>query len=337
MAGAAAALLRAARLLAGFTRLVYIGTALYCYMWYISDGKIVLRNLSVVEQHDRNTAQYLKENVYMSLSRYGIELHQIHSITTDNGTSMISMTNQVNDSARESLSQLVNEAFNEPENELVNELVNESIDDDNSENLNSGFELQFKMDETVCSVKSVRCAAHCLQLAVKYACQEIQEFFGTCRSLVRNLRMPNMALRLKQQKLQQAVFDTSIRWDSTADMLEQLFKLKEFCIANLDPVEESVLTSIEKYFYILQPCRSLSRKLQKEQLTFWDFYIAWMKCRLGVEQIDDPFARHLLTCISNQEVTLFENECFLAALYLDPRVNSILSYEQCSRARAVLA
>lgn len=41
--------------------------------------------------------------------------------------------------------------------------------------------------------------------------------------------------------------------------------------------------------------------------------------------------------MSNREVTLNENECFLAALYLDPRVNSILSYEQCSRARAVLA
>ncbi|CAK1582169.1 unnamed protein product [Parnassius mnemosyne] len=297
-------------------------------------GKIVLRNLSIVELFDRSTGQYLKENVVFILSRYGIELNQIHTITTDNGANMIIMTNQLNEAVRDSFNQSVSETFD------VFDI--ETVIDYNEEDP-SFIEHSLELDtstgstpEAVCTVTSIRCAAHCLQLAVKDACQEMEEFLGHCRKIVRNLRTPTVAMRLKQLKLQNAVIDTSIRWDSTANMLERLHKLKDFCTTNLVFEPETIWDSIEKYLNILEPCRILSKMLQMEQLSFGDFYIAWMKCRLQVEQIDDNFAQRLLCCLRSRQEMLFTNEYFLAATYLDPRVNATLSNAQQISARAVL-
>lgn len=284
--------------------------------------------------HDRNTGQYLKDNVADCLSRYGIDLNQIQTITTDNGANMISMTNQINEAARESMNQLVSESFSESDIETDGE-----YNEEDSAFVQQSVELDIGTGSTsgaVRTVTSIRCAAHCLQLAVKDACQDIEEFLGHCRRIARNLRTPNMAMRLKILKLQNAVIDTPIRWDSTVVMLERLHKLKDFCIVNLDSEPEVIWDSIENYLNILRPCRALSKKLQMEQLTFGDFYIAWMKCRLEVEQLHSPFARRLLSCLRSRQDVLFSNEYFLAALYLDPRVNATLTTAQQNCARAVL-
>lgn len=52
---------------------------------FISEDKLQLRNLCVLELHERNTAAFLKDTVLMILSRYGIEAQQLYSITSDNG------------------------------------------------------------------------------------------------------------------------------------------------------------------------------------------------------------------------------------------------------------
>lgn len=67
------------------------------------------RNLSVVELHYRNTGEYLKENVAIGLCRFGIELKQILTITTDNGSNMLRMVNEIDDSVNELLELLEEE------------------------------------------------------------------------------------------------------------------------------------------------------------------------------------------------------------------------------------
>lgn len=59
---------------------------------YVFGDKIVLRNLGVKELFSRNTAEYFKDTVNYILSRYGIDLKNIYSITTDNGSNMLSMS-----------------------------------------------------------------------------------------------------------------------------------------------------------------------------------------------------------------------------------------------------
>lgn len=108
--------------------------------------------------------------------------------------------------------------------------------------------------------------------------------------------------------------------------------MEVICIANLSSITPDIWSSLDKYLEILQLCRYLSKTLQKEQLTIGDFYISWMRCRHQVAQIDDPFARRLETCMTNRQAILFENDHFVTAIYLDPRVNSSLTTEQMTRA-----
>ncbi|XP_063538085.1 uncharacterized protein LOC134747389 [Cydia strobilella] len=283
---------------------------------YISDGQIHLKNLSVLELHDRNTAQYLKENVVLILSRYGITPNQIFTITTDNGANMIRMVNELNDSA-----------IQDSENEVEVTVGDESDDI---------VELQVQdEDSDMRKIIGIRCAAHCLQLAVKDACKDIEDFFEKCRKIVRKLRTPNMSLKLKEKNLPQAVLDTQTRWDSTADMLENLQKLKPFCMENMT-MEENIWGQIDGYLDILLPCRILSKRLQTEQLTCGDFYLAWMRCHHQLSLVDDAFARQLESCMDERQAVLFVNEHFLAAIYLDPRVNFALNTNQATEARKFL-
>jgi hypothetical protein len=273
--------------------------------------------LSVVELHDRNTAQYLKENVEMTLSRYGIEPPQVLTITTDNGANMLSMVNELNDSVN-----LVT-----PNNDPGDENDDAEVDDT--------IEFEVEGAEGIRKITGIRCAAHCLQLGVKAACQEIQDFIERCRQIIRKLRTPNMSLKLKDEHLPQAYLDTPIRWDSTADMLENLKTLEAFCVAHMT-VEADLWAELATYLEIFLPCRVLSKRLQTEQLTCGDFYIAWMRCRHQLSQLDHPFARILEACIVDRQAVLFSNDHFLAAIYLDPRINSVLDNNQATTARNVL-
>lgn len=289
--------------------------------------------MSVIELHQKNTGDYLKENITLSLSRFGIELNQILTITTDNGSNMLRMANLIDSSVSamlDSSNNLESDEYSDGDSEALE--VNLIADEDDVHNL----ELQVEEEGNVVrKVTSVRCAAHCLQLAVKDACQDLQEFLEQIRQIVRKLRTPNMSLRLKQQKLPQAVIDMPVRWDSTADMLERLQKLKTFCIQHFE-VSADTWSNLDKYLDILQPCRYLSKILQKEELTIGDFYIAWMRCRHQITQMEDPFARHLESCMINREKNLFENDHFVATIYMDPRVKSILTPEQIQSARIYL-
>ncbi|KAH9383985.1 hypothetical protein HPB48_025962 [Haemaphysalis longicornis] len=53
---------------------------------FVSDGKIVLRTLAIKELKEGHTAGYLQSILLEVLAAYNVELCQVYSITTDNGT-----------------------------------------------------------------------------------------------------------------------------------------------------------------------------------------------------------------------------------------------------------
>ncbi|XP_062550066.1 uncharacterized protein LOC134214754 [Armigeres subalbatus] len=56
---------------------------------FIKQGQIVVRTLVMCERFDRNTAENIMEEVLKALSTFGVELAQVYSITTDNGSNML--------------------------------------------------------------------------------------------------------------------------------------------------------------------------------------------------------------------------------------------------------
>lgn len=265
----------------------------------------------------------------MVLSRYGIEAHQLYSITSDNGANMLAMSRRIQEELLDNIEEL-NTNSEHAENSQI-----DFTPENDQELLGLVESLQFERENVAQPmVTAVRCAAHTLQLAVRDACKEQQPLFQSCRHAVRTLRRPNVALELKRNQLLQEVLDCPTRWDSTADMLDRLVGLKEFCEENYpDLIDNETWTKIEETLQALQPCRILSKRLQEEQLVFGDFYIAWIKCITELEKINNTIAIILVICMKEREVNLLKNDTFLSAVYLDPRINSILSNEQIEKAR----
>lgn len=58
------------------------------------------------------------------------------------------------------------------------------------------------------------------------------------------------------------------------------------------------------------------RCVQSEQLTTGDL---WLKCMLDTEKLDSTFAKQLVQCMKGHQHTLFENDAFVAALFVDTR------------------
>lgn len=299
---------------------------------YIKDAKLILRNLSVLELQQRNTGDFLKETILMVLSRFGIEVKQLYSLTVDNGANMLAMSRQITD-----LQALV-DGTDDHEDSAEDNFDSDTNETNQHSSDNLEKELEFEEDIlNVISFKmtAVRCAAHTLQLAIKDACLELHPFLEQCRHVVRILRTPNIVLELKNNKFQQAILDCPTRWDSTVNMLERLMKLREYCSNNYSrfDLEEDLWAKIHETVQALKPCRQLSKILQKEQLTMGDFYINWLRCKLETENINTSLARNLALRMTERERILLENDVFLSAVYLDPRVNSTLSDDQCQRAK----
>ncbi|KAI5643721.1 hypothetical protein NE865_04313 [Phthorimaea operculella] len=284
---------------------------------YIHEDKMILRHLGVIELHQYNTGTYLKKSVMGIFGQYGIQINQIHSITTDNGSNMLCVTREVNGVLEEEFYEIA------------------PIDEDDYKQLVA--ELQFLApSETKPTVFAVRSAAHTLQSAVDDACIEQQELFQTVREAARVLRLPNLASELKSQKFSHAVIDNPVRWDSTAYMLERFITLKSFCEDSSDEflnLPESSWIEIRNTLKVLRLCKKLLKRIQKEQLTFGDFFILWTQCVLKLEKVATPFALRVLLCMKKHQDTLFASTSFLEALYLDPRVNFFLTETQATLAR----
>ncbi|CAK9300116.1 unnamed protein product [Gordionus sp. m RMFG-2023] len=63
-----------------------------------------------------------------------------------------------------------------------------------------------------------------------------------------------------------------------------------------------------------------------------DFYAAWIKCLMQTSKVDTPFARLLVSTMKAREIN-FKNEVFCSAIYLDPRYNVFLTFEEREIAR----
>lgn len=62
---------------------------------FVSDGKIIIRNVGMCMLTKSNTGKYLRNVIETCLSAYDITPAHIISVTTDNGKNMISMTKQI--------------------------------------------------------------------------------------------------------------------------------------------------------------------------------------------------------------------------------------------------
>lgn len=83
----------------------------------------------------------------------------------------------------------------------------------------------------------------------------------------------------------------------------------------------------------LKPAKIATKCLQSDQLTAGEFYGVWLKCSLDTEKLASPFASKVAQCLKACQSTLFDNEAFMAALFLDPRYQLFLTECQTEKAK----
>lgn len=322
---------------------------------FISNGVIEIRTLALTELHEKHTSMNLKEFIITLCEKYKISPEQLYSITTDNGANMVKAVDllveelESNDQReREEQEVSITEDFNTMEEEDVFGNGGQASIDEIP--LLNDFEVP-PYDEQSCTLESngvplrgVRCAAHTLQLAVDDALKaaNISHTIANARNVSKKLRTQNIMTIIKKMQLKKPKVDCVTRWHSTVDMLLRMLELKEFCVdmaganrdLHLSPAEWITIESITK---ALTPAKITTKILQNEQLTMGDFYIEWLKCKIDTAKVKTNFADMLVSKMKDREKKLLENDTFLAAIYLDPRVNVLLTQTQKESAKSHLA
>ncbi|CAG9791982.1 unnamed protein product [Diatraea saccharalis] len=139
---------------------------------YIINGRIVVRNLGVLEVCDRQTSTFLKNTIEELLTDFRIGVDQIYCICTDNGSNMVKMVKLMGGAY---ISQYDNCTTEQEEFELMDENEESEEQSTEEEQVNDIFHSvdvdvhNLINNEGTFKVRVMLCAAHTLQLAVKDA------------------------------------------------------------------------------------------------------------------------------------------------------------------------
>lgn len=304
---------------------------------YELDGKVVVRTLAVEELFVSSTAANLKNEITRIFRKFDILIKSIVSFTSDNGANYI----------------------------LAGKLLNEESEFNLEYDLPEGIELL----QGEFSIQSVRCAAHTMQLAVddavkpKVEADSLKPLLLAVRKLANFLRNPSNVLQIKEDKeLSLPSLDCVTRWGSTFDMVESVFKLRNFLHRKFTwsstkektdyYLKEAQWSAVEAFLEDLRPARKATIKLQAQNLTLGEFYKIWTQLTMTLKKKNSDLAKRLLEALNERSKSveyrergrrgeerlspLFNYPAFNASLLMDPRYLSLLSPEQVVDAKSYL-
>lgn len=295
---------------------------------YIHNAKLQLRTLAVQETEYSHTGKNLKNAILAIARDFEIEKEQMYSVTTDNARNMLSISCNLNADKNE---------------ELVNERI---IDDTSSDNENSDEDDIITLVDDLkkeFDVQSMRCGAHSLQLGVNDVLKQkhIQKLLKNARSLIKELRKPSMKPLLRIYSLNKPSIDCLTRWSSTSKMLDDLLQCKALCLAVQETntklkLNDGMWNEIEELATSLKPAKIATASIQSEQLVVGDFYGIMYKCVVDTRETYTTFGDELCTAIESRMNTLYDIDCFVASLCLDPRYRVVLTREKLNYAKNFL-
>ena len=276
-----------------------------------------------------STSKNLATEILNVLNKYDINLQQIVTITSDNGSNMVKCT------------------------KILSHLCSEDEEYEENYNNETYFQnitlIENNMDLRVGNIIVCRCAAHTAQLVALDATKdfEMKRYIRQCRNLVKFLRKNSNGYKdlfeLKSLKIPQ--LDCPTRWGSTYLMISCIQNSKEIVetvesITNKSSEEnfeinEDFWNFVASYYTVFKPLQNIIVIFQEEQLHYGDFYAQWLKCKLLISKTVEEnevnksassykISKLLLDNMEKRTTTLFSNNALAACLYLDPRFHHML-------------
>lgn len=111
-------------------------------------------------------------------------------------------------------------------------------------------------------------------------------------------------------------------------MVTKLFDLKEFLTTQTKICVDADWDWMKTYIEAFKDTYEATLKLQDSNLVYSEFYILWMELKLKCENSLNFIKKKLFAQIKVREKKLLENELLLSAIYMDPRVNCMLTLNQ---------
>lgn len=219
---------------------------------YMINDTVKVRSIGMIELKEKHTGKYLADLIIERLKQLGVELKQVITITTDNGSNVLKMIRDVeqhlqaaiNETKQSSTSSSQASAANEHQIETATSIAvltdeqaidlilgqPENDDDEPSEeelrsNENLLTEIQSNMAndfgfDAVWDVKGIKCIAHTLQLAINDSInattQEIRNVIDLSRRICKHLRLISTMRTLKDNGIVYPTprIDVVTRWGS---------------------------------------------------------------------------------------------------------------------------
>jgi hAT family C-terminal dimerisation region len=333
----------------------------------VVNGRIRIRCLGCVELFQQHTSQYLFEEIKKLMHLYELTFDQLYSVTYDNGRNMVragKILDQVAvDLIYENMSEF--EVMNKDAFEIATEEKISGVFELLGALDALITDAHLGIHEIRCVAHSLQLAIEDAMKEIKANnlgsetedAEQIQDagegdggtveskekaVLKRVRNQIKKLRTPkykklisDFNLDSNDIRLHAPVLDMPTRWCSTLDMLNSCLEYKIFSTPDhlLASDANFLLTSdeygtIDELVNVLKYPKEATILLQAEQLTLSDMYLIWKQCLASVSKINTNFAHSLANKIKSREANLIENQSVLAAVYLDPRIQVLLSKEQ---------
>lgn len=294
----------------------------------VLDGELKIITATVKEMTERATGTEIRKVILDNLQKFGIKEENIYTLTSDNGVNVVKA------------GEIMRQNYGTVDDDCNEEDVDDEISAENEESDYSGIG---QLDESLRHVStaadgvvSVRCAAHTLQLCVHDLInknQNIKSLLTRVRKVVKKTHTQNMRLVFKQNKMPLPKLDCETRWGSSYEMLQSVMAGKTF-LCQIGLANDSLMLpeddweTIEHLIMCLKPVYDTTLAIQMRKLTAGMFLGEWLKCKLMLSNSAGKFSSELFSAMENREHALLDNAAFLAAIYIDPRFQCLLSSTQ---------
>ncbi|XP_055622688.1 uncharacterized protein LOC129766202 [Toxorhynchites rutilus septentrionalis] len=259
----------------------------------------------MLEVHECQTAKFLKNKILDILKKYHLNVEQVFSITTDNGSNMLAAAKQLQ---QEYASQIIEHEDEE--------------DDQFIRNLTAELGEQFNI---------IRCAIHTLQLALNDVIGNADPKMQAVTNMVKQTRKVKYKNFFEYHNASYPPLWSATRWCGKYKMIESVMKQEQFFIALGEQYPETAIDDdtwrfIKEYETAFKPFYKATKMMQSQHQPFSEFYIQWLNAVLELHKLEsNRFIAPLSQSLMSRFEKLKQNNVFRAALYLDPRFNYLNS------------
>ena len=177
-------------------------------------------------------------------------------------------------------------------------------------------------------LQTIRCAAHDVQLSVSdvFKDQNLQKQLTKVRDLVKILRKLPYVSHFREKGRKKPFLDNDTRWGSKYRMVEcigsQMDHIRSLLSDELNErFDDEFWNFVSDFIESVKPVFILTKRIQEQNLTCGDFYLYWYECVLHLTELKTPLADQLVIALDQRKHMWFKNKAFLAALYVDVRLN----------------